>query len=131
MDQSTSVSTDTELDVDAGEIELESEIEPDNKKISTRSRVYDVEEAELDPLQPDTDNNPEDRGASKDSEKTSEYVDDDQDGQPSLRRSTRNRGATDRLIFHAKGTHSSLKSLVKGFLLGLAIHSQQLLLHQT
>jgi hypothetical protein len=40
-----------------------------------------------------------------------------------VRRSTRNKQEVDRMTFHTKVSHSLLKSLVKGFLLGLAIHS--------
>ena len=53
---------------------------------------------------------------------TPEDLDDNQDELRTTRRSTRNKGPMDRLNFHTKGTHSSLKSLVKGFLLGLTIH---------
>ena len=66
-------------------MELDSETKPDNGKVLPPSQVYDIEEAESDPLQPDTDNLPEDRGAPKDSEKTSKDINDAQDGQPSLR----------------------------------------------
>jgi hypothetical protein len=99
-----------------------------SKMTPTPSRVYDVEEIESNDLPTGTGDIPKDGGEpdlidDKDFEKMSKDVNDVQDEQPSTTRwSNRNRGAVDRLSFHTKGTHSSLKSLVKGFLLGLAIH---------
>jgi hypothetical protein len=131
MDQSTPESTNPELNVEEGETEIELERESESKlanKAPAQSRVYDVEEVKLNGTQPDTDDKPTDGGSTKvidgqEPEHTPEGIDDEQDGQPPIRRSTRNRGAMDRLSSHTKGVHSSLKSLVKGFILGLAVHS--------
>jgi hypothetical protein len=68
------------------------------------------------------EDDPEDGGTTKLIDGYPEDLDDNQDELHTTRRSTRNRRAMDRLNFHIKGTHSSLKSLVKGFLLGLIVH---------
>jgi hypothetical protein len=104
------------------------ESKTESKMTPTLSRVYDIEEIKSNDLPTDTGDIPKDGGEpdlidDKDFEKTREDVNDVQDEQPSTaRRSNRNKGTVDRLSFHTKGTHSSLKSLVKGFLLGLTIH---------
>ena len=72
------------------ESDNETEFETDREKIPARSRVYDVEDVELNNLQPDTDDNPKDGRApnivdEQESEKTPENVNDDQDDQPSIR----------------------------------------------
>ena len=121
LNQSTPEPTNAAPNVERGEIAHENGIEIESKTTPTRSQVYDIEEIELDDI-------PKDGGGpnlvgGKDFEKTPEHANDAQDKPPpTTRRSNRNRGAVDRLSFHTKGTHSSLKSLVKGFLLGLTIH---------
>jgi hypothetical protein len=106
---------------------FESKLGTNNNKTPKQSHVYDVEEVEQNDLQTDMEADPEDEGTTKlineqEPAITPEDLDDNQDELRTTRRSTRNKGPVNRLNFHTKGTHSSLKSLVKGFLLGLTIH---------